>query len=95
MSFTDYTAAKHYLGSLDGAVMVLKSPNAASYVNGKYAAQAKMVKELVQYMADNGLSFAPAIRGEEAAYNSLYNSLLTYDVQMVAWKATPESSLPK
>lgn len=91
MSFTDYTASRRFLGSLDEAVTVLKAPDASKYVNGRYAARGATVKELVQYMTENGLTFAAAIRGEEAAYNSLYNSLLSYDIQTTSLMASPGS----
>lgn len=81
VSFSEYTDAKRFLSQIDAAVTVLTQPNAGSYVNGTYSARGKTVKELVQYMTDNGLRFAAAVAGDEAAYNSVYHALLTYDVQ--------------
>jgi hypothetical protein len=78
LSFGDYTAARRFLGELDGGVTVLKQPTAANFVNGTYAAKGHNVQELVQYMTQNGLSFAPACAGEEGSYNALYQSLLQY-----------------
>ncbi len=89
VSFGDYTDAKRYLNQLDEAVNVLKQPDAGNYVNGKYSARGRNVRELVQYMTDNGLRFAPAVSGQEAAYNALYHALLSYDIQEAA--TTPPS----
>jgi hypothetical protein len=92
LSFSDYTESKKFLSQLDEAVTTLKSPNASKYVDGTYAARGKTVKELVQYMTDNGLTFAPAVAGEEAAYNALYQALVGYDVRTNAM-ATPAGSM--
>ena len=79
-SFGDYTGAKSYLRQLDEAVKILKQPDAGNYFNGKYQARGNTVAQLVQYMTENGLRFAPAVAGEEAAYSSLFQSLLQYDM---------------
>ena len=36
------------------------------------------VADLVGYMTSNGLKFAPAVSGDEAAYASLYSALAAY-----------------
>jgi hypothetical protein len=77
-AFADYTAAKHFLKDLDQSVAVLKQPDAGKYVSGAYAARGSTVNELVNYMSQNGLKFAPATSGEEGAYSALYQSLLRY-----------------
>jgi hypothetical protein len=38
------------------------------------------VPELVEHMTKEGLEFAPAVAGDEAAYLSLHRALATYDV---------------
>jgi hypothetical protein len=78
-SFNDYSEAKRFLNQLDDALTVLQQPDAGNYLNGKFAAQGANVKELVQNMTENGLRFAPATSGEEAAYTALYQSLLQYN----------------
>jgi len=77
-SFSDWVAGKNFLNDLSGAVTVLQQPDAAKYVNGSYSAQGYTVEQLVAYMTQNGLSFAPAVAGEDGAYESLYQSLLAY-----------------
>jgi hypothetical protein len=78
----DYIAGKHYLQELKQAVRILKRPDVADYINGKYNVRGGTIGELIQNMANAGVRFAPARSGEEAAYNSLYKSLLTYDLSL-------------
>jgi len=77
---TQYIEGMRFVRQLDDAVKVLKSPNAANYFNDKFMAKGKTVAELVDYMAKNGLRFAPAVDGDEAAYAALQHALATYDV---------------
>jgi hypothetical protein len=57
----------------------LAQPDAVDYLNGKYKAKGKTVADLVKYMTDNGLQFARATPGAEAAYTTLYHALVAYD----------------
>jgi hypothetical protein len=77
---TQYIEGMRFVRQLDDAVKVLKSPNAANYFNDKFMAKGKTVGELVDYMAKNGLRFAPAVAGDEAAYAALQYALATYDM---------------
>ena len=86
--FQSYTEAKRFLRELDDAVALLKRPDAAQYLNGKFTAQGKNVKDLVEYMSSNGLRFAPAISGQEAAYSVLQNALVQYDIGASAHLST-------
>jgi hypothetical protein len=95
LSFSDYTESKKFLSQLDDAVTTLKSPNASKYVNGTYAAKGNTVQELVQYMTNNGLTFAPAVTGEEGAYNALYQAMVSYDVRANAMATPAPSSMYK
>jgi hypothetical protein len=71
--------AKRFLNQLDDAVLALKQQNVANYFTGRWAARGKTVADLVAYMNANGLTFAPAVSGDEAAYAALYNALAAYD----------------
>jgi hypothetical protein len=82
MSSTDYIESRTYLDQLSSSIQVLRDPNAANYFNGKYVAKGATVAELVQDMASQGLSFAPATAGDEPYYTSLYQSLLAYDYRL-------------
>jgi hypothetical protein len=77
-----YIEGKKYLRELDTSFAALKDPNASNYFNGKYSAQGATVYDLTSYMANNGLTFAPAVSGDQPSYTVLYQALLTYDVQM-------------
>jgi hypothetical protein len=70
-----YTEAKSFLFQFADAIKVLRQPDAAQYVTGKYAAQGKTVGELIKYMTDNGLRFAAATPGTEAAYTALHRAM--------------------
>jgi hypothetical protein len=83
-----YMEAKKFLNNIDDAIRALQDPNVANYFSGKYAAKARTVAELIDYMAKQGLSFAPAVSGDEAAYHALYNALLAYDGSMNANRDT-------
>lgn len=78
---TMYLGAKAFLRDLDSALRVLQQPDAGQYLTGQYGAKGRTIGELVQYMKENGLQFAPAIAGGEAAYAALYQALRDYDVQ--------------
>jgi len=73
--------ANRFLNQLSDAVTALAQPDVAGYFTDKFAAKGKTVPELVQYMAQKGLKFAPATGGDEAAYSALYNSLAGYALQ--------------
>jgi hypothetical protein len=70
--------AKRFLNQLDDAIQALKQQNIANYFTDKWAAKGKTVADLVAYMNANGLTFAPAVSGDEAAYAALYNALMGY-----------------
>jgi len=73
---SQYIEAKKYLKLLDDAVKALSGANAKDYVNNKYAAKGKTVRDLVKNMA--GLHFAPAAPGDEQAYKALQEKLAEY-----------------
>ena len=70
--------AKRFLNQLDDAILALKQQNVANYFTDRWAAKGKTVADLVAYMNANGLTFAPAVSGDEAAYAALYNALAGY-----------------
>jgi hypothetical protein len=63
--------AKRYLGQMGNAVTALRDRNVSNYLSGNWLPRSKTVAELVKYMADKGLWFAPATPGDEAAYHAL------------------------
>jgi len=79
LSFHSYSEARHFLDRLDDALVALKQPDAANYFNGTYDLRARTVFGLVREMTENGLRFAPAAAGDEAAYGALREALAVCD----------------
>lgn len=79
-TFNDYNNAKAFLRQLDSSVRVLKQRDAANFINGDFAAKGNSVGDLVRFMTERGLQFAPATAGDHAAYIALYRALRDYDV---------------
>jgi hypothetical protein len=67
-----YINAKQFLRQVDDALTMLEKPDAKYYLKPP---EGKTVAELVQYMKDNGLSFAPATVGSERHYVALRDAL--------------------
>jgi hypothetical protein len=74
-----YIEGKRFLNALDEAVQALGQQDATNYFNHKYEAKGKTVAELVNYMKEKGLRFAPSVAGEEAAYRGLHQAMVAYD----------------
>jgi hypothetical protein len=64
------------------AVTALSDPKVFNYFNTDWTARGKNVAELVRFLSDNGLVFAPAGPGDESAYRALYNALAAFDARM-------------
>jgi hypothetical protein len=85
-----YVRGKRFLNQLDDAVKVLRQPDAGYYFNQFYAARGKTASELVRYMTEMHMRFAPAVEGDLHDYHALHRVLADYDraahAQMVARK---------
>jgi hypothetical protein len=75
LSPSQYVQARRYLHHVEDALKALENPSVAYYFNGSWVARCKTVAELVQYMLDRGLVFAPAVAGDDDAYQALYRAL--------------------
>jgi hypothetical protein len=98
VSASTYIEANRYLTQLDDALKVLEHGEATRYVNGAYAldpAKIKTVPDLVAFMAEKGLRFAPAVGGDESAYQALHLALVACDVGQAQPALTPEGSLER
>lgn len=82
-----YLEAKMFLDNLEDAIRALQQPDVAKHFNGSYALKAKTIPELVKKM--DGLQFAPAVPGDEAAYVALHQALAAYD-QALAPRVTAQ-----
>jgi hypothetical protein len=76
----EYVRAKRFLNHCEDALRALKQPDAADYFNGKNVARGQTVAELVGYMTTQGLRFAPAVAGGEAAYLCVHRALAQYSL---------------
>jgi hypothetical protein len=82
----DYMQAKRYLRDLEGALRVLGDPNVAKVVTRKLGAQGNTVNGLVTQMSRDGLRFAPATRGDEAAYAAVHTAMVAYTAPPTSYK---------
>ncbi|MFQ3649300.1 MAG: hypothetical protein SNJ75_03125 [Gemmataceae bacterium] len=71
--------AKGFMRQLQSATRLLRDPSAKKYFNNTWTAQGRTVAELVDFMTREGLIFAPATPGDEAAYMSLYYSVRAFE----------------
>lgn len=72
--------AKRFCDQVDDAVKILRSPDAAEFVTGRCAARGRSVAELVSYLSQDGLTFAPAVAGQERGYLALHRALSAYSI---------------
>ena len=93
--FPQYSDGKRFLRSLDDSIAVLRQPDAGDFLpNGKNTAKGKNAAELVKYMGERGLRFAPATAGDEDAYRAVHRALTNYHKALSAQLAssTPSGS---
>ncbi|MBI1914649.1 MAG: hypothetical protein HYS12_07910 [Planctomycetes bacterium] len=74
-----YIEGKRFLNLLDDSLRALQDPNVRNYFNRKYEARGKTVSDLIDNMAKEGLTFAAASPGDEAAYRVVQTFLAAYD----------------
>ena len=79
LSFDAHREAKSFLKNLRDAITALAQGDAQFLLSAEATIKAKTVPELVKWMTDNGLQFAPASPGDEAAYTTLRARLASYD----------------
>ncbi len=77
-----YIDAKQFLANLDSSITIFRQSDVGNYFNGKNTLKSRNVDELVKHMATNGLTFAPAVPGQESAYNALYQAMANYDAAL-------------
>src|SRR5262249_14538581 len=83
VSPSEHIQAERYLTELGAALEGLRRDDASRYLDGSLALDAtrlKTVSDLVAFMKEKGLTFAPAVGGDEAAYLALHRALLSCDL---------------
>jgi len=76
---SQYIEARRYLRQLEQAIRALDDAKKAAKYFDDWKPKGKTVAELVDHMMANGLEFAPAASGDEAAYGALYQALRAYE----------------
>jgi hypothetical protein len=76
----DYIEASRFLGYFGDALKILARPDAGDFFGSRFASKGMTVEDLVKYMSDKGLTFAPAVTGDESAYQALHRALVAYDL---------------
>jgi hypothetical protein len=79
MAPSPYIEARRHLKQVDDALRALEDPNVGKFFSSGWMAKGKNVAELVDHMKNQGLRFAPATPGDEAAYVALYYHLRNYE----------------
>jgi len=79
LSPSQYIEARRFLNQLSAAIKALSDPKVANYFNNTWNARGSNVAELVSHMTKQGLTFAPAAPGDEAAYRAVYDALRTFE----------------
>ncbi len=75
-----YIEAKGFLLTIDSAITALRQEDVSNHFNGKYDLRATTIPELVKFMSEQGLQFAPALPEDRTAYTVLHRALATYDL---------------
>jgi hypothetical protein len=75
---SSYFVALNFYNSLESSVNALERPGAREQLSGAVALKARNVQELVDFMTEKGLLFAPANPGDENAYRSIHDACVRY-----------------
>jgi len=78
LSANDYIRAKRFVSDLEDTIGALQDPAVSNYVTGKWMPKGAAVEDLAKQMTAQGLKFAAAVPGDEAAYQALHSSLVAY-----------------
>jgi hypothetical protein len=78
LSANDYIRAKRFVSDLEDTIGALQDPSVTNFVSGKWTPKATAVEDLAKQMTAQGLKFAAAVPGDEAAYQALHSSLVAY-----------------
>jgi hypothetical protein len=74
----EFLDGRRFIDGLTTNVKSLRDPTAQRMLEGSYAAKGRNVQELTSYMIQQGLAFAPANPGSEAAYQAIHDAFVAY-----------------
>jgi hypothetical protein len=84
-----FIEANRFLNQFDDALKILGRPDAGDLIRPQLAGKSTNVADLLKYMGDKGLLFAPAVTGDESAYQAIHRALVAYDNEV---KGNPNPS---
>ncbi len=79
IDFNESFEAKRYLRDIKGTIDALKDPNILIVFDKNWKSNVRNVAELVKFMRENGLEFAPATNLDEPSYIALYHAMASFD----------------
>jgi hypothetical protein len=82
MTPTENIQARRFLRELRESAQVFNQRDLERFFGKSARIEASTVAELVDKMNAQGVRFAPAVSGGEDAYNSLWNSLASFEIAM-------------
>jgi hypothetical protein len=78
---SQYMEGKRFLNSFEDALLGLQQGDGPDYFNFRtYVESHKNLQDIVNYMVDRGLRFAPTVAGDEGAYVAMHSALAAFDV---------------
>ena len=84
LSAGQYIESRRFLNQLNQAIRALGDKNVGKHFNKTWAAKGKNVAELVAHLTKEGLGFAAATPGDEAAYKSLYLAMRQFEAGLAS-----------
>jgi hypothetical protein len=84
MTPSDNIRARRFATQLNGSVRLLRDPNVASLIDGRWAPRGRTVGELIDHMDQNGLRFGPALAADQPFYTALHGLLVEYHSSLIA-----------
>jgi hypothetical protein len=83
-SSSTYIEGSRFLRQFEDAIRALEQREVANHFNGVFRMKGvKTIAELVEHMNRLGLRFAPAVAGDESAYQALHSALAACDRALV------------
>jgi len=84
MPTQQYLQGKRFLSDFEDALHALKNGDVRRNIefHKAFDKEGQTVQDLVEYMNRNGLRFAPAVSGDEDAYQALYSLLASYSLAL-------------
>ena len=90
MPTDQYLAAKRFLNYFDSALAAIKAGDVRRNIDfhKEFSGEGKTIQDLIDYMGKHGLRYAPAVTGDEDAYQALHSLLTAYSLAASAYVPT-------